>query len=342
MKTRLFLSLVAVLGLFAPLAGAAEAPPQPGWINGAPPEKYSGAGYLTAVGSGSTRSDAEADAKRGLSQTFGVQVQSALTRLAESRQSDDSDGKSKSEDSSQTSSDLKLKSDVKLRGVSIAEYYQEPSSGTWHALAVLNKNKASVSYLTELNQRARKIDALVQKFKSRPKPAMVGAIERELEQFDRLMVEASVLGPVAVKRPITETEMDALDAKADELASQSPVTLEFMADPNASQGDRFLDRFKDCLDDNKVRVHEKSDDMASAPAKRLKVKFSQRTLPLAIEGWVRVRYSASAELLDGKKVALSKDVEVIEKARNEEGAFELATPKLLAGLCDRVVKGLGN
>lgn len=314
----------------------------PEWTNGSEHPKYKGAGYMTAVGSGQTRKEAETEARGELARSFSVQVKSEMNRRAEGSHAESSEGQSRSQDRTRTVSDLKLSSNLKLRAVSIADRAQDPATKTFYALAVLDKNRASVSYLTELNQISKKADGLAKRFASAPKAPLAGQIEKELDRFDQLALEASILGPVAAKRPLTEIEMAAIDAKAEELSLKNPLALKFIADePSKELGDQFLDQFKSCLDENKVRVTEL--DSGSEPVSQsLKLSFKAAALPMQVEGWVKQRFSASVDLLEGKRLALSKRAERTEKARNAESAFEAAAEGLVAELCGKVVQGLGR
>ena len=149
----LALSSCATPAAHAPAAARAQ---EPGWVSGGPHERFSGAAYLTAVGSGGTRQAAELDAFRQLAGAFGVSVQ-ADTRLAEVYRRT---GAVATHEVA-FGQEIILGTDMdNLIGAEIGDRW-EAGRGPSFALAVLNRERAALIYSEMIRANLEMIDALV-------------------------------------------------------------------------------------------------------------------------------------------------------------------------------------
>ncbi len=141
------IALLLLLG-----ACSSQTPKQPGWIAGNSiyyPEKT----YLIGRGQSEYRSLAQDRARADLAKIFEV-------RLAETSedevhyQSDTQKGEQQSRLQSSSNRLISTRTKQILQGVRIAEIWQDPQSGEFHALAVLDRNQVG----NILYQRIKKLD----------------------------------------------------------------------------------------------------------------------------------------------------------------------------------------
>jgi hypothetical protein len=93
------------------------------------------------VGSGKNRDAAENQARAGIAKNFKVQI-NATTGVVSSETLKRKDETTTGESQERTVSDVEVGVRKTMEGVEIAEVYEDPSTGTIHALAVLKRSKA--------------------------------------------------------------------------------------------------------------------------------------------------------------------------------------------------------
>jgi hypothetical protein len=161
----------AILGVFlaATLAvyliatgGCASRPTMPDWVNG-PAEKYPSEQYLVGRGQAATAEEARDRARADLAKIFEVAVAVESEDIQTFRQKSDSadkDAKPASEYAAQSSRRLTTRADHIIEGIQIAEVWQDPLTGTQHALAVLPRLQTSM----RLRQEIERLDAATRKY----------------------------------------------------------------------------------------------------------------------------------------------------------------------------------
>ena len=113
---------------------------RPDWLQGTS-KKFPAGYYLVGVGSGKTRDAAENQARAGIAKNFKVQI-NATTGVVSTETLKRKDETTTGESEEKTVSDVEVGVRKTMEGVEIAEVYEDPSTGTIHALAVLKRSKA--------------------------------------------------------------------------------------------------------------------------------------------------------------------------------------------------------
>jgi hypothetical protein len=119
---------------------------RPAWIDGETPF-YSEQEYLTGVGYGNSRKDAEDQAYAAIAKIFRAQVQ-AQTREAEDYRQGEERGKVDVQRTVDIGQIIEVSTQKALENVRIAEHWEEPTTHVHYALATLSRSQAASS-LTE-------------------------------------------------------------------------------------------------------------------------------------------------------------------------------------------------
>ena len=128
----------------------------PSWIGGSSP-KYPPSFYLTAVGEGETAKDAEASAYAGISKIFKVEIKSQ----EESRERYVQRNNQVKEQKFTMESSTDLSTQKIISQVRIDQVYQDPQSGRWYALAVLDRDQVGTSLQERIKGLDREIEQLL-------------------------------------------------------------------------------------------------------------------------------------------------------------------------------------
>ena len=141
-----FLAFVAAIALM--LGGCASKPTQPDWIAG-DSAKYQSAQYLTGRGQAGTQEEAKDRARADLAKVFQVAVV-ADSEDVQSFKTDSAGGAGQYE--GQASRRITTRTDQIVRGIQIAEFWQDPTTRNHHALAVLPRLQAAASLRQQISQ----------------------------------------------------------------------------------------------------------------------------------------------------------------------------------------------
>ena len=135
-----------LLALVLLLAGGCASGPdpqaRPGWVDGGEPADYPRAAYLTGTGRADTLATARDRARAELARTFRVRVESEsrdVTRLEAGELEQEAERR------------IRTRSEAVLTGVTIAETWRVPEDGAYHALAVLDRNRAALRLRREID-----------------------------------------------------------------------------------------------------------------------------------------------------------------------------------------------
>jgi LPP20 lipoprotein len=128
---------------------------EPDWVRGKSRE-YQDEFYIVGVGSGDTRQDAESQARAHIAEVFKVKIKADIS-VNKSETLKNSGGKISAESREVTRSKIDLGLKKTLEGTEIAEVWQNPKDATFYALAVLDREKASMKFA----ERIRELDAEV-------------------------------------------------------------------------------------------------------------------------------------------------------------------------------------
>ena len=132
----------------------------PEWVN-QPSLVYPNSAYVSYVGSAADRNASEVNALQGLAAIFGQSVKSeskASSRMEQAK----ANGLVATTSVQAFSQDVIRAVDVDcLVGVEMKEYWHDEKSGTWHALALLDKAKAVDIYSTMIKKNAAAIPTVL-------------------------------------------------------------------------------------------------------------------------------------------------------------------------------------
>ena len=145
---------------------------KPDWVSGES-VKYSRKNFLSAVGEGDTRQDAENQARLGVARFFETKIQSEVKEDSNYRGSSGS-GKADYQLDKTFSSQTKMVTDQILSGVEIAEYFRD-QTGRHYALAALNR----MNTLGSLKDKTDALDGKIAGYLSQIK-----TVEAESQQTD--------------------------------------------------------------------------------------------------------------------------------------------------------------
>jgi hypothetical protein len=150
---------------FLTLGGCAtKKPGQPDWING-DSDKYKSSQYLIGRGQSSNMEDAKDRARSDLAKIFQVAV-AVDSEDTQSYKSDSSVAGGAGQYSGESSRRITTRTDQIIRGIQIAEIYQDPASKTNYVLAVLPRLQAAASLRQQIGQLDDAVQASVDQSKN--------------------------------------------------------------------------------------------------------------------------------------------------------------------------------
>jgi hypothetical protein len=129
------------------LTGCASKPTTPDWIAG-DSAQYNSAQYLIGHGQASTQEEAKDRARADVAKVFQV----AVVASSEDVQQYKSDSTGTSQYEEQASRHISTRTDQIIRGIQIAEIWQDPATKSFHALAVLPRLQTAASLRQQINQ----------------------------------------------------------------------------------------------------------------------------------------------------------------------------------------------
>ena len=147
MKLSLSVICIASAVLFG---GCATKPVQPGWING-DSSKYTSSQYLIGRGQASTMEDAKDRARADLAKIFQVAV-AVDSEDTQSYKSGSGEAGGAGQYSGESSRRITTRTEQIIRGIQIAEIWQDPLSKNHHVLAVLPRLQAAASLRQQISQ----------------------------------------------------------------------------------------------------------------------------------------------------------------------------------------------
>lgn len=205
-------TLIVVGAVF--LTACAATPPRPDWLAG-PSAAYAQSRYLVGRGQADTAEEAKDRARADLAKTFQVTV---------SASSEDTSAFART-NTGTVSRDARVRRSIStqtqqsLRGVRVAELWQDPDTKSFHALAVLSRAQAEVDLRQEIAlldaaiegyvAQARASDDLLSKIRAAAKAL---ALQRERDDYQRALkvVDASGRGVESAWGADLAADLDAL------------------------------------------------------------------------------------------------------------------------------------
>lgn len=161
---------------------AAAAEKRPDWIDGTS-SFYSEEEYLTGVGSGGSRREAEDAAYTALARIFRAQVQSQTQEREHLRQGE-AQGKIRTERTVDLSQSIEVSTQKVLENVRISEHWVEPETRVHYALATVFRRQAAAALAERIGGLDRQIAVSLAEAEASDKPLQR---LRALRRTDRLM-----------------------------------------------------------------------------------------------------------------------------------------------------------
>ncbi len=144
---------------------------EPDWVRGKSRE-YPDEFYMVGVGSGDTRQDAESQARAHIAEIFRVNIKADISvNRSETLKNTQGNVTAESREVTRSKIDMGLKKT--LEGTEIAEVWQNPKDATYYALAVLDREKASL----KIKERIGELDSEVERLRGKTDSA-AGKIDK--------------------------------------------------------------------------------------------------------------------------------------------------------------------
>jgi len=220
---------------------------QPNWITN-PESEYPNSLYMTAVGQGDSRNEAEKRAIGNLAQIFKAEV-SVEETVTESYEELMSSGEIAASGSSSMESAVSVNAEQTLQNVQIGESYTD-DLGRVYVLAYLDRMQTATIYETQIEENNRRIvdfQDLAQTTSGNPAQhyALLNAAHIIARQNVGLLAQLNIISP-------TSREMMQLPYQADQLAQEraaSAKKISFFVEIQNDQNDKVTNLIKEELAD---------------------------------------------------------------------------------------------
>jgi hypothetical protein len=335
------ISTLIVACLLAACASAQTKAPsegRPDWVDGKTEGAYPASKYMTAVGNGSSREAAVQSAKNALASSFLQKVESETASESRAELSENTSAQSSGEASSKSRSAVQISTNIQLRGAEVVQYWQDPATGETYALAVLNKLKVRNSYLMDLTRQREKLQSLNANFKANPSHKTGKEILEQAKAYADLSREAAAIGtPQGATDPVSQTELQAIQEKLNDLKHSKPIAIELASDGDVA-GQQAADLkalIANCLQEKGYAVAEN----AGAAAGKFAGAYRVSSKHLKVEGFNKFDFSVKAAFSREKhseKIFLQKSA----SGREQDQAFDSVKGELSEGLCAALVQAM--
>ncbi len=312
-KTMYFLiSVIILLGCMPvrEIAASAEGK-RPQWIDN-PSRLYPENEFLTGIGSGSTRKEAENDAFASLAKIFSVQIkvnQSTINRYLE----EDVDGQNKSTFSSLLSGRTSARSNQKLKNIKIARTYFSEKEGVYYVLAAMDRSETAALYKDEIRRNNEKIDTYYQRYEENSKKLQkLNYLNKTigLTQINLLLNEQYkiISGRSGWTPTITESD---LNAQRMELLDKISVSIR----PDGNDVSEIASYLKEAVSDIGFKIKEAPADFA------VKYSFSSKKSSLLRKNTSVLNWHLNINLTDNLN---HRDIGAFNVAKRSVGISEEA------------------
>ena len=243
-----FLAISSLLFLVMACSSKPEKAKEPAWVV-YPKEVYPSSDFLSYVGSGDSKNQAEINALNGLSSIFEQSVESSTTATTRMNQAKKGGIVATNIDKNIDSEILKKVNVENLTGVEIKDFYCNPITFEWYAIAVLNKKQATLLYKDMLIKNAEVINEITSGIKSNDYSLeaytsydFAQEIARENKQhLDRLYVIDYNVAEIHKNYAIPESKFI---EKKREIANHIPLYINIKGDNDGIYEAAFLDALK--------------------------------------------------------------------------------------------------
>lgn len=172
--------IVCLTLLLTALAGCASAPKTPDWVHGTS-RQYAAGQYLLGRGAGNSTDQAQERARADLAKIFEVSVV-AEGEDVQTYSQEGADANATGQYEQRSAQRITTRTDQIVRGIRIAELWQDPETKTYHGLAVLPRLQASASLREEIGKLDDATGRYIEQSRAvRDVFAKIGAASRALE-----------------------------------------------------------------------------------------------------------------------------------------------------------------
>ena len=243
---------VAIAGLvFLACAGSGPgARGRPEWVDGTA-SGSSGVTHVTAAASGSDLEAARRNARTELSRVFHSRVQS---EVRDQTKSTFAAGRSSVVEN--LSIDTRVSTEGSFEGVRVVKTWQEPKTGTWHALASVEKEAMRRTLLVALKEAARRVHGDLVRADTAPTPlgrarALLDALRASSER-DVIVARARLVGRPSVRFLPTTAE---IEKELDSVLWNTRFQVRALeVDPSSGQANGDLPRLREELEKRITRI----------------------------------------------------------------------------------------
>jgi len=219
-------------------------------------EDYPAARYLTATGIGESDAEARREAVGELSRIFESRVNTEVAAVTASIMDAESDELFEKS----VESRIRIESTVRIQGVTIGNVWQDPKSGSYYALAVLDRQQAAREWFEQLEQLTHQLngelDALIGISGRLPRIIALNRILGLVIQKSAVESRLRVIG-----RPVMgsgDVDLKPIFSEASSLKSDSAFYVHF----DGVQGKAVSLRLSRALGDNGIPVTDKDNRAA--------------------------------------------------------------------------------
>jgi hypothetical protein len=221
------LPCIAALLCIAALAGCTGSGPQaPQWVSsGVAPDAYPPARYVIGIGSGRDSQSAAAGARGEIARTFRAHIQQEIADRQSSRASAGREVSFQDIDAK-----TRIKTDVMLEGVRIAETWRDPGSSRYWALAVLDRSQERARIQERYERESERLTRAMSDVSGAHRPEhKLAALIRARDAARALDQPSAGLVMLGGSRPQLDPTLPtvaALDGRLADLRQQLPIRID--------------------------------------------------------------------------------------------------------------------
>jgi hypothetical protein len=270
-----------------------------------------------------------------MAEVFLTRVQSVIRVRSESKLRQNTEGAQSGSAGQEINKETTLESNVRLRGAEVKEIFC--AGGNCYALLGMDKLAARSGLLLEANQKRAKLDALLDSLESAHQVLKWEKAKAELEQLSALSGEASILGAGAL------IETGSLERRLQKVESDLRARNEkkvFLV--RTIKGDeQFARSLEICIQDQGASVSAQ-DGAPGNTVHQVLVSVVEHPEHLSVEGWVKIRYEVTANVIDPNGRSYRILEQRSETARSREAGLENASGEISKGLCQKLWGRIGE
>ena len=303
----------------------------PEWVN-QPSAVYPNSSYIASVGSASDRSASEVNALQSLASVFGQSIKSDSTASSRMIQAKEN-GLVATANVQTFSQDVKRKVDVdNLIGVETKGFWQDEANGTWYAIAVLDKSKASDIYTEMIKKNALAISTVL-KNAEKDKLSFDGFSAYDFAEAialenEKSLNKMSVIDPSSVEGLKSYCPSSKkFHAQKMEIAKNIPVCVQTFNDDHG----RYKEAFSQAI--SEAGFKGTNDDSVRYV---LMAKFEFERSDTTDKKTVRCRYNCESYIMDNK--ANHEIVPFTIKGRESHVDYDEARHKAEVAMADKIKK----